>query len=63
MQTSEVLLSKEHAASLLNELQEISKKIRAQSFVDETTLPARQKESVRWLFAFAPYETDWRRYK
>jgi transcriptional regulator with XRE-family HTH domain len=63
MQTSEVLLSKEHAASLLDELQEIAKKIRAQSFIDETTLPERQKESVRWLFAFAPYETDWRRYK
>lgn len=60
LQTSEVLLSKEHAAALLNELQEIAKKVRSQSFVDETTLPASQKESVRWLFAFAPYETDWR---
>ncbi|MFL5814524.1 MAG: helix-turn-helix domain-containing protein [Bdellovibrionia bacterium] len=62
LQTSEVLLSKEHSGKLLNELKEIAKKVRDQSFVDETTLPARQKESVRWLFAFAPYETDWRKH-
>jgi transcriptional regulator with XRE-family HTH domain len=59
MQSSEVLLSKKHAADFLQEFQELAKKYRSLAFVDETILPDDQKESVRWLFAYAPYETNW----
>jgi transcriptional regulator with XRE-family HTH domain len=60
LQTSEVLLSKKNAAEFQKEFQELSRKYRSQAFIDETVLPAHLKESVRWLFAYAPYETDWR---
>ncbi len=60
LQTSEVLISKEHADEFLNEFQTLVKKFRSHAFMDETMLMPNQKKSVRWLFAFSPYQTDWR---
>lgn len=60
IQTSEVLISKEHAKEFLDKIQSLTKKLRAQAFADETVLAANLKESVRFLFAYAPYKTDWR---
>lgn len=60
LQTSEVFISKDHADEFLNEFQVLVKKFRSHAFMDETMLMENQKKSVRWLFAFSPYETDWR---
>ena len=38
-------------------------KYRIRAFRDRSLFSKEKLRSVRWLFAFAPFQTDWRQYK
>lgn len=63
MHSVEVELSKEHIAELVEEIHALGAKYRARAFRDKSLLPPERLQSVRWLYAFAPYQTNWQQYK
>lgn len=62
MHTAEVELSDLHIAELVEEIHGLGAKYRARAFRDQSLLPPEKLKSVRWLLAFAPYQTNWRQY-
>jgi hypothetical protein len=63
MHSAEVELSHESMSEMVDEIHALGKKYRARAFRDKSLLPAKKLRSVRWLFGFAPFQTDWRQYK
>lgn len=62
MHSAEVELSKTSIKELVEEIHALGAKYRARALRDKNLLPSDQLQSVRWLYAFAPYETNWRQY-
>lgn len=62
-QSSEVSLSKSTYKEMIQEIHSLGKKYREKSYIESKTIPKKDLFSIRWLFAFLPYETDWTKYK
>ena len=62
MHSAETELSERHVNEFVGEIHALGAKYRARSLRDRTLLPRGKLKTVRWLFAFAPYKTDWRRF-
>lgn len=62
LHSAEVELSEAHIAEFVEEIHALGRKYRARAFRDKSLLPTEKLRFVRWLFAFAPYQTDWRQY-
>jgi transcriptional regulator with XRE-family HTH domain len=63
MHSAEVELSAAHIAELVEEIHALGAKYRARALRDKNLLPSHKLQSVRWLYAFAPYETNWLQYE
>ncbi len=63
MQSAELELSKRHIAELVEEIHALGSKYRARAFRDKNLLSSDKLRPVRWLYAFAPYQTNWQQYK
>lgn len=63
MHSAEVELSKASIMELVDEIHALGAKYRARALRDKNLLSADQLQSVRWLYAFAPYETNWQQYE
>lgn len=59
-QSAEVLLSGQHIEEIKNLMKETMKKIKEYAYIDETMLAKNKTESVRFLLAFSPYESQWK---
>ncbi len=62
MHSAEVELSKTSITELVEEIHALGAKYRARALRDKNLLSADQLQSVRWLYAFAPFETNWQQY-
>ncbi len=58
----EVELSENHIKEFVKEIHELGSKYRAKALRDKNLMASKKLKSVRWLFAFAPYQTNWQRY-
>jgi AraC-like DNA-binding protein len=63
MHSAEVELSKTHISELVDEIHALGAKYRARALRDKNLLSSDKLQSVRWLYAFAPYQTNWQQYK
>lgn len=63
MHSAEVELSKTSITELVEEIHALGAKYRARALRDKNLLSADQLQSVHWLYAFAPYETNWQQYE
>jgi transcriptional regulator with XRE-family HTH domain len=63
MHSAEVELSESHIAEFVEEIHALGAKYRARAYRDQSLLPSEKLKSVRWLFVFAPYQTNWHRYE
>lgn len=63
LHSAEVELSPAHISEFVEEIHALGAKYRARAFRDKNLLSADRLKSVRWLFAFAPFQTDWLQYK
>ncbi len=62
MHSAEVELSEKHILDLVEEIHALGAKYRARALRDKNLLSSDKLQSVRWLYAFAPYETNWQQY-
>lgn len=62
MHSAEAGLSENHVEEFVEEIHALGAKYRARSLRDRTLLSSGKLKAVRWLFAFAPYKTDWRQF-
>ncbi len=62
MHSAEVELSEKHISEFVEEIHALGAKYRARAFRDKSLLAAEKLRSVRWLFGFAPYQTNWQQY-
>jgi transcriptional regulator with XRE-family HTH domain len=63
MHSAEVELSVTHISELVEEIHTLGAKYRARALRDKNLLSTKQLQSVRWLYAFAPYQTNWQQYQ
>lgn len=63
MHSAEVELAQSHIPEFVEEIHALGAKYRARAFRDKSLLSAKKLKSVRWLFCFAPYQTNWQQYK
>lgn len=63
LHSAEVELSKAHISELVEEIHALGSKYRARAFRDKNLLSSDKLQSVRWLYAFAPYQTNWHQYE
>jgi len=63
LHSAEVELSPAHISELVEEIHALGAKYRARAFRDKNLLATDNLQSVRWLFAFAPYQTNWLQYE
>lgn len=63
MHSAEVELSQKHIAELVEEIHALGAKYRARALRDKNLLSSDKIQSVRWLYAFAPYQTNWQQYE
>jgi transcriptional regulator with XRE-family HTH domain len=63
MHSAETEISAAHVAEFVDEIHELGAKYRARAFRDRTLLARGKLKPVRWLFAFAPYRSDWSQYR
>lgn len=63
MHSAEVELSEKHIADLVEEIHALGAKYRARALRDKNLLSSDKLQSVRWLYAFAPYQTNWQQYE
>jgi transcriptional regulator with XRE-family HTH domain len=63
MHSAEVELSPTSISEMVDEIHALGAKYRARALRDKSSFPAESLNSVRWLFGFAPYQTNWRQYK
>lgn len=63
MHSAEVELSVKHISDLVEEIHALGAKYRARALRDKSLLSSDKIQSVRWLFAFAPYQTKWQQYE
>ncbi len=63
MHSAEVELAIAHIPEFVEEIHELGAKYRARAYRDQNLLPTKKLKSVRWLFAFAPYQTNWHHFK
>ncbi len=63
MHSAEVQISETHLKEFIEELNALGAKYRARAYRDQSLLPVEKLRYVRWLFALAPYQTNWRQYK
>jgi transposase-like protein len=63
MHSAEVELNETHIAEFVEEIHQLGAKYRARAFRDKSLFPKGKLKSVRWLLAFAPFQTDWQPYK
>jgi transcriptional regulator with XRE-family HTH domain len=61
LHSAETGLSDAHVAELVEEIHALGRKYRARAFRDRSLHPRKKLRPVRWLFAFAPYRSDWPR--
>lgn len=62
MHSAEVELSEIHIKDLVAEIHALGTKYRARAFRDRSLLASKKLKSVRWLFCFAPFQTNWRQF-
>ena len=62
MHSAELELSLAHVPEFVEEIHALGAKYRARAYRDKSLLPSKKLKSVRWLFCFAPFRTDWDRY-
>jgi transcriptional regulator with XRE-family HTH domain len=62
LHSAEVELSENHIKEFVAEIHQLGAKYRARAARDKNLLPQKKLKPVRWLFAFAPYETNWQQY-
>lgn len=62
MHSAELELSETHITEFVSEIHKLGAKYRARALRDKSLLPAKKLKSVRWLFGFAPYKTNWQQY-
>lgn len=60
--SAEVELSENHIKELVAEIHQLGAKYRARAVRDKSLLPSKKRKSIRWLLAFAPFQTNWRQY-
>lgn len=63
MHSAETELSEAHIKEFVAEIHALGAKYRARAFRDRNLLSAKKLKSVRWLFGFAPFQTDWRQWQ
>ncbi|MGZ3771133.1 MAG: helix-turn-helix domain-containing protein [Bdellovibrio sp.] len=63
MHSAEVELSTMHISEFVEEIHALGAKYRARALRDKNLISSEKLKSVRWLFAFAPYETNWQQYE
>lgn len=63
MHSAEVELSKAYIAEFVAEIHALGAKYRARASREKNLVSPDKLQSVRWLFAFAPYETNWQQYE
>ncbi len=63
LHSAEVELSKLSLSELVAEIHALGSKYRARASREKSLLPADKLRSVRWLYAFAPYQTNWQQYE
>lgn len=63
MHSAEVELGDMHIKDFVAEIHALGAKYRARAFRDKSLMPSKRLKSVRWLFCFAPFQTDWRKYR
>ena len=61
MHSAEVELGAKHIEEFVEEIHALGRKYRAKAFRDTNLMPKAKLKPVRWLFVFAPYETDWKK--
>ena len=63
MHSAEVELADNHIPEFVEEIHALGAKYRAKAFRDKSLVATNKLRSVRWLFAFAPFQTNWRVHK
>lgn len=63
MHSAEIELSDASISELVAEIHALGAKYRARAFRDKNLLSSDKLQSVRWLYAFAPYQTNWQQYE
>lgn len=63
MHSAETELSEVHIKEFVTEIHALGAKYRARAFRDRNLLSPKKLKSVRWLFGFAPFQTDWRQWQ
>ena len=62
LHSAEVELSDSHIKDFVAEIHKLGAKYRVRATRDKSLLPSKNLKSVRWLFGFAPYSTNWQKY-
>jgi hypothetical protein len=63
MHSAELELATAHIPEFVDEIHALGAKYRARAYRDKSLLAPKKLKSVRWLFAFAPFKTDWHTHK
>lgn len=53
-------MSKKTLNSMVHDIHELGRKYRELSYKEERILREKDLVDVRWLFAFLPYQTNWK---
>ena len=62
LHSAEVEISEAHIKEFVAAIHKLGAKYRIQALRDKSLLPSKKLKAVRWLFAFAPYRTNWLEY-
>lgn len=63
LHSAELELSDASISELVAEIHALGTKYRTRAVRDKNLLSPDKLQSVRWLYAFAPYETNWQQYR